>query len=306
MRVVFMGTPEFAVPVLRRLIDDHQVVAVYTRQDAASRRGRTPVPPPVKVLATSAGIDVRQPATLRSPDVVAEIAAYAPDVICVAAYGMLLPVDVLEIPVFGCVNVHASLLPKYRGAAPVQRAILSGDTITGVSIMQMEEGLDTGPFALQVPVDMDDLSTEAITRRLAEVGAEALAETLALLESGTVSWTVQDDTMATHAAKVTREDVALEPSLDVASALRRVRASSASATSGVRIGDIDVVVLHASASDAEIKPGLAMCGPKGPILGMADGAIALDELRPAGRGAMSGTAFACGARFEGEVSWQRI
>ncbi|MHB1340276.1 MAG: methionyl-tRNA formyltransferase [Coriobacteriia bacterium] len=306
MRVVFMGTPEFAVPVLRRLIADHEVVAVYTRQDAVSRRGRTPVPPPVKVLATEVGIDVHQPTTLRSPDVAAQIGAYAPDVICVAAFGMLLPPDVLQVPRFGCINVHASLLPRYRGAAPVQRAILDGESTTGVSIMHMEEGLDTGAYALQLPVKMDELSTEQLTERLAEVGAEALASTLSLIESGDVVWHPQDDSRATYAPKVSRDDVALDPSLDVETALRRIRASSASATAGVRMADLQIVVLHATRSELVVPPGLAACGTQGPVLGMADGAIAVDWLRPAARNAMSGTAYACGARFEGEVPWERM
>ncbi len=143
MRIVFMGTPQFAVPILERLVEEYEVVAVYTRPDAASGRGSKLLPPPVKTAAERLGVPVRQPESLKTPDAVAQIAADAPEMIVVAAYGMILPPDVLSIPMHGCINVHASLLPRHRGAAPVQHAILDGDTQTGISIMKMEEGLDT-------------------------------------------------------------------------------------------------------------------------------------------------------------------
>lgn len=305
MRVVFMGTPQFAVPVLEGLIREHQVIAVYARPDSASKRGGRLVAPPTKTLAERNAIEVRQPATLRDAGVISELAALAPDVICVAAYGLLLPRDVLEIPRYGCLNVHASLLPRYRGAAPVQQAILDDEPVTGVSIMRMEEGLDTGPFTAQVTVPTDELSSDELTAQLADVGATALLQTLRELESAGVSWQAQDDSAATYAPKVTRADVAIDPSLSATEALRRVRASSPSATTRVSIDGHELVVLHASRSDVPVPAGMATATRHGLFLGLADASIALDDVRPAGRGVMSGAAFARGARLAGDLTWRQ-
>lgn len=235
MDVVFMGTPDFAVPSLERLAETHRVIGVYTRPDAASKRGRSLVAPPVKVAAQRLHVPVFQPLTLRDPAEIDRLRTLSPDVICVAAYGMILPSQVLEIPQHGCINVHASLLPRYRGAAPIHRAVLDGATTVGVSIMRMEEGLDTGPYALQRAIDVDDLDVPELTSRLGSIGAEALVETLADMESGSVEWTVQNDAEATYANKVTREDVELDPALTVSEAVRRVRASTRQAPAALEI-----------------------------------------------------------------------
>lgn len=303
MRVVFMGTPRFAVPILEGLLGAHDVVAVYARPDAASRRGRALVSPPTVTLAREHGVPVHQPATLRDGDTVAVLRALAPDVICVAAYGLILPREVLEIPQWGCINVHASLLPRHRGAAPIQRAILDGDQITGVSIMRMEEGLDTGPVAATAAVATDDHTTASLTEVLAALGSDALLDTLRRLESGPVDWVPQDDSAATYASKVSRDDVALRPDLPVADALVRVRASSASATSRLRLGETDIVVLAAAPSSRQVRAGRATYPPEGPVLGFLDGAVLIAQLRPAGRGAMTGAEFVRGARSDGEVPW---
>ncbi len=165
-----MGTPDFALPSLRTLFDDHDVVAVYTRPDAVSGRGTITRPSPVKRAATELGLTVEQPASLRDPATQRALAAYAPDVCVVAAYGLILPPDVLAIPHQGCVNVHASLLPRWRGAAPVQRAILAGDAVTGVSIMRMEEGLDSGPYCVVETVEVGEKNADEVTRELATRG----------------------------------------------------------------------------------------------------------------------------------------
>ncbi len=225
MRLVFMGTPEFAATVLDGCLDSHDVLAAYARPDAASGRGNRLHPPAVKVLAESRGVPVRQPKTLRDFDEQAALRALAPEAIIVAAYGLILPREVLEIPPYGCINVHASLLPRWRGAAPVQRAILAGDQVTGVSIMRMEEGLDTGPFAAVARVAVDDLDAEALTHALAEAGTNALLDVLRQVEEGTAVWTPQDDSLATYAEKVGKPEVALQPEDPASVALRKVRAS---------------------------------------------------------------------------------
>jgi len=300
-----MGTPLFAVPILERLAEEYEVVAVYTRPDAVSGRGSKLVGPPVKTAAERLAIPIRQPVSLKTPESVDMIAADAPDVIIVAAYGMILPPSILEIPRYGCINVHASLLPRHRGAAPVQRAILEGDTETGISIMKMEEGLDTGPFALKKSMQMDEYDVVTLTTELARLGESVLIEVLRRVEAGTVVWIQQDEASATYAPKVTRDDVALDPSLTVDSSIRRVRASSRQATVRVVAGDIDLVVLHATPSTESIAPGIARRTPDGLVLGVSDGSVLIDRMRPAGKAAQDGAGWACGSRLAQDVSWQR-
>ena len=299
-----MGTPAFAVPSLRALAAEHEVVHVYTRPDKPVGRGRVPGSPPVKQVASELGLPVRQPATLRDPEEVAFLSDLRPDVVCVAAYGLILPKDVLAVPVHGCVNVHASLLPRHRGAAPVHRAILEGDTETGVSIMRMEEGLDTGPYALQVSVPLDDLAVDDATALLAETGAHALLEVLDRMRTGAVAWTPQNEREATYAQKVTRSDVALHPDLTVDEALRRIRASSRSASSRACIDGTTVTVLQASKAACAPPPGETLADRDILVLGFADGGLALDELRPEGRACMDGACFARGARLAHDSVWE--
>lgn len=306
MNVVFMGTPEFAVPSLRALAAAHDVRAVYTRPDAVSRRGSALVPPPVKVVAEKLGLPVVQPSTLRDPVEVRSLRALAPDVICVAAYGMILPADVLAIPRLGCINVHASLLPRHRGAAPIHRAILEGDEVVGVSIMRMEEGLDTGPYALQRSIPADDGTVAQLTDILAEEGAQALLEVLAQLERGHVSWVLQDEVCATRSAKIAREDVALYPGLTTRDARRRVRASTRQAASRLMVGDAILTVVSASIADVAVEPGKVLAGRASLIIGFSDGALRLDRVRPAGRSDMSGGDWVCGARLPAVCTWQAV
>ncbi len=298
-----MGTPAFAVPSLDALADAHTVVAAFTRPDAPSGRGSRLVPPPVKSRALELGILVLQPGSLREPGVVEGLRGLVPDVICVAAYGKLLPPDVLEIPRFGCVNVHASLLPRYRGAAPIERAILNGDEIAGVSIMRMEEGLDTGPYARQVAVPVGDLDSAGLSEQLARAGAHALLGVLSDLESGSVSWTKQDDANATYAQKILREDVALDPSLTAVAALRRIRASSERVTARVAVDGAEMVLLDASLSDVPLPAGMASCTRAGLLLGFTEGSLLIDRTRPVGKGAMTGSAWVCGYRGDATAMW---
>ncbi len=304
MNVVFMGTPDFAVPSLRLLAAHHDVSAVYTRPDAVSRRGNALVAPPVKVVATKLGIPVYQPGSLRDAVEVERLVELAPDVICVAAYGMILPKDVLSIPRFGCINVHASLLPRHRGAAPVHRAVLDGDELLGVSIMRMEEGLDTGPYAMQRSLQGGHMSVEQLTDLLAEQGAEALLEVLEQVAGGSVEWVAQDDSASTYAPKISRDDVALHPDLSVEDALRRVRASTRQAPSRLLIGEVMVTVVHASDSQKSLNRGEVNASPDGLLIGLADGALRLDRIRPAGKSDMDGGAWVCGARLPQPCKWK--
>lgn len=303
MRVVFMGTPAFAVPSFEALAARHNVVAAITRTDKPSGRGGSLRPSPVKEAALAAGVPVLQPPTLRgeTADALREL---APDVICVAAFGMLLPPEVLAIPRHGCINVHASLLPRYRGAAPIQRAILDGEPVTGVSIMLMEEGLDTGPFALQRKVPLAGRYADEVEADLAHVGADALLDVLDGIERGSVTWTPQDDAAATYAAKLIKDDVALTPDLTLAGALSRVRAATRRAPARACVGDRELTIARASAAHVATAPG-AVCLHDGlPVLGFANGAIVLETVRPAGRGDMPGAEWARGARLTEDTCWR--
>ena len=191
MRVVFMGTPEFAATILDDLVQHHDVVAVYTRPDAVRGRGKRLEPSPVKVVAERHGLAVLTPRTLRDEEAQRELAAFRPDVICVAAYGAILPKAVLDIPTHGCLNVHASLLPRWRGAAPIERAILAGDEEAGVCIMRMEEGLDTGAYCVCRTAVVGRKNAAALTDELANLGSHALLTALVHVEEGAADGAVE-------------------------------------------------------------------------------------------------------------------
>ena len=207
MRIVFMGTPQFAVPSLEELTGaGHDVAAVFTQPDKPQGRKMELTPPPVKLAAVEKNIPVFQPKTLKNPEEAARIASLKPDAIVVAAYGKLLPKSVLDIPKFGCINVHASLLPKYRGAAPIQAAILNGDAETGVTTMLMAESCDTGDilFEKSTPIGADE-NTQELTARLAHLGADLLIETLRAVEDGTAKPQKQNDADASHVSLVSKK-----------------------------------------------------------------------------------------------------
>ncbi|WP_394269897.1 methionyl-tRNA formyltransferase [Qipengyuania sp.] len=224
MRVIFMGTPDFAVPTLQALVDAaHEIVCVYTQPPRpGGRRGRDLTPTPVHELAGRLGIEVRHPATLRSADEQARFAALGADVAIVAAYGLILPQPVLDAPVHGCLNVHASLLPRWRGAAPIHRAIMAGDEVTGVTIMQMEAGLDTGPMLATVRTPVADKTTGELTADLAELGAQLMVGTL--IDLGALHAVRQDDAQATYAAKIDKGEARIDWSREAEEIERQVRA----------------------------------------------------------------------------------
>lgn len=206
MRIVYMGTPEFAAVALDAIVKEHEVVAVITQPDKPQGRNRKLVPMPVKVKAQAYDIPVYQPVKIREEESVQMIRDYNPDVIVVAAYGQILPESILNIPKYGCINIHASLLPKYRGAAPIERAIIDGEVMTGVTTMYMEKGLDTGDMIekAEVPITGEDTGA-SLHDKLAEAGAALILTTLAKLEAGTVTRTKQDDAQSCYAAMLTKE-----------------------------------------------------------------------------------------------------
>ncbi len=228
MRIVFMGTPEFAVPSLEALLrtDDH-VVGVVSQPDRPKGRGQQLVTPPVKLVAERAGIPVLQPLKIRTPEFLQALASWQPDLIAVAAYGRILHAPILTLPPKGCINVHGSLLPKYRGAAPVQWAVINGETETGITTMLMDEGMDTGPMLLQerVAIKPDD-TTGTLAPRLAEVGGRLLVETIAELKAGTLMPKKQDEGQATMAPLLKKEDGLIYWTMSAASLANRVRGLS--------------------------------------------------------------------------------
>jgi len=226
LRIVFMGTPEFAAPTLSHLVlNDYQVAAVYTRPDRPAGRGRGLASSPVKRLATALALPVVQPVSLKKADDVAELAGLKPDVIIVAAFGQILPESVLELPKYGCINVHPSLLPRHRGAAPVAASILAGDSFTGVSIMLMDEGLDTGPVLAQtqIPV-MDNDTTGSLTLKLSLIAAHLLQDVLPDWVEGKIKPCPQNEADATYSAAITKEDGGIDWHQPAVAIWRRVRA----------------------------------------------------------------------------------
>lgn len=226
MRIVFAGTPEFAAQHLQALLDaGREVIAVYTQPDRPAGRGQKLMPSPVKQLALQHDIPVHQPQTLRDPAAQAELASLQADLMVVVAYGLILPQAVLDMPRLGCINSHASLLPRWRGAAPIQRAIEAGDAESGVTVMQMEAGLDTGPMLLKVrtPIAPDDTGG-SLHDRLAALGTNAVVEAVAALEAGTLAGEIQDDSLATYAHKLNKDEARIDWTRPAVELERRVRA----------------------------------------------------------------------------------
>lgn len=287
MRIVFMGTPEFSVTSLAHLVmERHTIAGVYTRQDRPSGRGRAVASSPVKTAALSLGLDVFQPASLRGPEVAAQLAAFRPEAIVVAAYGQLLPPGVLNIPPLGCVNIHPSLLPRHRGASPVAAAILAGDEFTGVSIMRMDVGLDTGPVFVraQVPVFPAD-TTGSLTGKLARVSADLLLEVLAGLQKGNLTPMPQDNEKATYTGSFSKKDGEIDWLKPADEIWRRVRAFSPwpgcfTRWQGKQLKIIQAVPLE---QNTEFGPGAVVAIPGGakqqPAFGIGAGRGVLGVLR---------------------------
>ena len=310
MRIVFMGTPEFAANILYELREQHDVVAVYTRPDAVRGRGRKLVPSPVREVAESFGIPVYTPKTLRNPAEIERLAEIAPDAICVAAYGMILPQEVLDIPDYGCLNVHGSLLPKYRGAAPIERAILDGEAETGVCIMRMEAGLDTGPYCISRSCEIGSMPFAKLVGELADLGACALLSALFAIENGGVHWIEQNDEDASYAEKIGKHELDLRPEDPAALNARRVQASSDAHSSRCIIAGKTVTVLMASNAecDASAECGAVVFSKKKLYLRCTDGFIEITTVKPDGKKEMPAAAFAAGIQGikSNTLTWESL
>ena len=276
MDIIYMGTPDFAVPALEKLIDSkHNVQMVITRPDAERDRGKKVQATPVKETAEAHGIPVMQPVKLRTDEETkAKIKELGPDLIVVAAYGQILPKDVLDAPKKGCVNIHGSLLPKHRGAAPIQQAILDGDEETGVTIMYMEEGLDTGDMLAKRATPIDKKTAGDLHDELAVMGAELLMETLDGIESGAVTPEKQDDALASYAPMISKKDGKLDFSMDPEKIERMIRAMSPWPGAFADMDGMQIKIWEAEALTGE------RTEPAGTIVGVSDEGI---EISAGGR-----------------------
>jgi len=287
VKILFAGTPPFAASALAALLDKHQVVAVLTQPDRPSGRGMQLTASPVKQLALQHGLTVLQPVSLKSEAVQREIAALDADVMVVAAYGLILPKAVLELPRYGCLNIHASLLPRWRGAAPIQRAILAGDSETGITIMQMDEGLDTGDMLSRhaCPIAADD-TAQTLHDKLAKIGADSLLATLHSLEEGGLNPVRQDDSAACYAAKLLKDEAQIDWHQDAQQIARAVRAYNPFPVCQARLNDEVLKIWQAGVfPDRCGKPGEILAVDKqGILVACGKGALLLTVLqRPGGK-----------------------
>lgn len=297
MRVVFMGTPELAARILADLSESFEVAAAFTRPDAVRGRGRKPQPSPVKALAEARSIPVFTPRSLKDPETLAVLVGLHPDAICVVAYGALLPPEVLAMAPLGCFNVHASTLPRWRGAAPLERAILAGDRSIGVCIMHMEEGLDTGPFCLCSAIPAEGRTLAELQDAVAVQGSRLLREALQGAADGALQWTDQDEAEACYAPKIAKGELFIGPADGTEALLRKVRASSDAHPAKARVAGRPLTVLAARPAEGDgpyPAQGKASFAAKRLLLGTADGAVELLEVKPDGKRAMAAAAFAAG------------
>jgi methionyl-tRNA formyltransferase len=294
MKIVFAGTPAFAAVALNALLDSgHEVTRVLTQPDRPAGRGLKPQASAVKRLAEQQGLKILQPSSLKGVDIVHAVAAASPEVIVVAAYGLILPETLLELPPLGCLNIHASLLPRWRGAAPIQRALLAGDPVTGITIMRMEAGLDTGPILLQETVPIAAEETAGILHdKLAALGARLIVRALAERPAPRR----QDDARATYAARIAKGESEIDWRRPAVELERQVRAFNPSPGASTELGAAVLKIWHARVeSETSGAPGTVLAVPAdGIVVACGEGALRISELQRAGGKRLSAGAFVAG------------
>ena len=304
MRIVFMGTPEFACPSLSAVSKAHDVVRVVTRPDAVRGRGKRLEPSPVKALAGELGLAVIE-ASRMTPEVMDELRAAKADLCVVAAYGCILPDELLEMFPLGCVNVHASLLPRWRGAAPIQRAVLEGDELAGASIMRVVHELDAGAYCAQVSTAVAGKTSSELLDELGHLGAEALVEAIGRIADGTAVWTEQDESLVTYAHKIEKAEMRLDPADDALANVRRVLASTDAAPARCEVAGKGVRLMRARTCDDALAAGEVLVSHGRVALGCADGALEVLDVKPDGKREMQASAWAAGLRAD-RLAWGRI
>lgn len=315
LRIIFAGTPDFSVAPLKRLMaSEHEVIAVYTQPDRPAGRGQKLTASPVKQAAIDFGLPVYQPQSLKPEDVQSELAALNADVMIVVAYGLILPKAVLEMPRFGCLNIHASLLPRWRGAAPIQRAIESGDAESGVTIMQMDVGLDTGDMltTLKTPITADD-TAQTLHDRLSELGCDALMQTLTDIQDNQLAPVKQDESLVTYAEKLNKAEAEIDWQLPVNLIQRKVQAFNPWPVAFTQYQGKPLRVWQAQAistQDAQNLPGWGNNVQPGQVLQVekqgidvatSEGVLRITQLQPSGKKAMNAYDFAQARNLVGEV-----
>ena len=309
LRIIFAGTPDFSVAPLQTLLDsEHEVIAVYTQPDRPAGRGRKLTASPVKALALEHDIPVYQPLSLKDTTAQQELQNLNADLMVVVAYGLLLPQAVLEAPKLGCLNIHASLLPRWRGAAPIQRAIESGDAQTGVTIMQMDIGLDTGDmlYKIATPIKPED-SAQTLHDRLSKIGCDALMQTLEGLLDGSIKAEKQDESLVTYAAKMTKEEALIDWQEPANKIIRKIQAFNPWPVAFTEYKGKPLRIWHArlatndEQSDlTEVQPGQVQKLTKaGLFVACSDQPICIEQLQPAGKKAMQAYDFAQSRNLEG-------
>ncbi len=293
MRIVFIGAGEIGVPTLQALLkSEYAVVAIVTQPDKPVGRARKIEPPPIKKAMAGSKMPILQPARIKEREAIEEVRTLAPDVIVVAAYGQILPRDVLEIPKVACLNLHASLLPRWRGAAPIQAAIAAGDQETGITVMYMDEGVDTGDILLQGRIDIRvDESGGSLHDRLAQIAPDALLESLGLLVKGSAPRIPQDNTLVTYAPKLKREDGKIDWSEPAEAIERKIRAFNPWPGAFMAIDGRNLKIFSASIVDLSGKPGEILGSEKEFIIAAGERALSLDEVQLEGKRRMSATEF---------------
>ncbi len=297
LRLVFMGTPEFAAVSLQRLIErGENVVAAVTQPDRPKGRGHRLMPPPVKLLAGENGIPVLQPARVRAPEFIEVMKGLDPDLIVVVAFGQILPKALLDIPRHGCINVHASLLPRYRGAAPINRCIIDGETETGVTIMRMDEGLDTGDMLLKKSTAIGpDEDAQSLHDRLAAIGAEALAETLDLLVGGGLVPEKQDDRLASYAPMLRKEDGLVDWDGEPEAIRNMVRGLNPWPGAYTFLDGKTLKIFRCRIAAGTGRPGTVLeAGRSGLVVACREGALLIEELQLEGKKRLSAKDFLAG------------
>lgn len=309
MRILFMGTPDFALPTLKALCKSgHEIVGVVTKVDMPKGRGHHMMPTPIKVYALEHNIPVYQPATLKGDEFASVLASLDPEMIVVVAFGKILPRNVLDYPKYGCVNVHGSLLPRYRGAAPMQRAIIDGNKVTGITTMLMEDGIDTGDMLLKAEVEIGENDNfEVIHDRLAECGAKLLMETVEKLERGEIVPQKQDDSLATHAAKIEKSDCLLDFSKDAKVLHDLIRGLSPIPLAFTHTPDgklLKIVESRVADKDKTVKtlPGTVLSVGEDIKVVCGKGILSVLTVVPEGKGKMSAADFVRGRKIsEGDM-----
>jgi methionyl-tRNA formyltransferase len=301
LRLVFMGTPGFASPSLQRLIErGEEIIAVVTQPDRPKGRGQQLTPPPVKTLAEKHGIPVLQPLKVRNPEFIDSVKEMEPDLIVVVAFGQILPKALLDIPRYGCINVHASLLPRYRGAAPINWCIINGEAETGVTTMQMDAGLDTGAMLVRkaTPIDPDEDSS-SLHDRLSIIGAEALSETLDLLADGKLVSREQDDALSCYAPMLKKEDGTIDWGKTAQTVKNLVRGMTPWPGAFTFLDSVTLKICRASVAHGSGAPGTVLqVGKKGIEVACAGGSVIIEELQLEGRKRLKAADFLAGCKIE--------